>query len=226
MSSNTQQPWAIVVGAGPAGLLLALRLAQQSISVCLLDMAETLDTQPRATHYASPAVHELARAQVLEEIREAGFDPKVVSFRRLDEKRTRYATMDAAVLADHPDRMACLPLNDLSRILLARLEKQPSASVRWQCKVVDLGQDETRAWLDVETATGKERLFATYIAGCDGANSQVRRSLFGDWEFPGRTWNEQIVATNVSHTSSLPVLNMATFSRVLTCSCQIDVLPI
>lgn len=204
MSANTPQPWAIVVGAGPAGLLLALRLAQQNIAVCLLDMAETLDAQPRATHYASPAVYELARAEVLDEIREAGFDPKVVSFRRLDENRTRYATMDAAVLGNHPDRMACLPLNDLSRILLARLEKQPTASVRWQCKVVGLGQDEMRAWLDLETATGKERLFASYIAGCDGANSQVRRSLFGDWEFPGRTWNEQIVATNVSKPPCFP----------------------
>jgi 2-polyprenyl-6-methoxyphenol hydroxylase-like FAD-dependent oxidoreductase len=37
---------------------------------------------------------------------------------------------------------------------------------------------------------------ADYVVGCDGANSTVRRLLYGD-SYPGRTWEEQIVATNV-----------------------------
>jgi 2-polyprenyl-6-methoxyphenol hydroxylase-like FAD-dependent oxidoreductase len=36
-----------------------------------------------------------------------------------------------------------------------------------------------------------------YVVGCDGANCTVRRRLFGEMEFPGFTWEEQIVATNV-----------------------------
>lgn len=200
---DQQNPWAIVVGAGPAGLLLALRLAQQDIPVCLVEMSATLDEQPRASHYLSPAVYELGRAGVLDEVRQAGFDPKTLSFRRIDEQRTRYGCMNAAVVADHPDRMVCLPLNGLAQILLARLEKLPSATIRWQCKVVGLGQDDQHAWLDVATASGRERLYAQYIAGCDGSNSQVRRSLFGNAVFPGFTWEEQIVATNVRESSTL-----------------------
>lgn len=38
---------------------------------------------------------------------------------------------------------------------------------------------------------------ADYIVGCDGANSIVRRNLFGDMVFPGFTWDKQIVATSM-----------------------------
>lgn len=193
-------PWVIVVGAGPSGLLLALMLARQDISVCVIDMAPTLDEQPRATHYAPPAVHELLRAGVIDDIRVAGFDPKKLAFRQLDKARTTYAALDCSVIADNPERMVCLPLNSLTRILLDHLAKLPHAAVRWSCRVVGIGQDAGKAWVDVEgpeSPDGRQTMSASYIVGCDGANSQIRRSLFGDWEFPGFTWDEQIVATNV-----------------------------
>ena len=54
----------MIVGAGPAGLLLGLRLAKENIDVTLVDMGHELDTQPRATHYASPAVQEFPHISV------------------------------------------------------------------------------------------------------------------------------------------------------------------
>jgi 2-polyprenyl-6-methoxyphenol hydroxylase-like FAD-dependent oxidoreductase len=76
------------------------------------------------------------------------------------------------------------------------LDKQPTAEVLWSHTVTSLGQDDTCAWVDVETPSGAQRLTASYIVGCDGGGSKVRRELFGS-SFPGRTWDEQIVATNV-----------------------------
>ena len=43
----------------------------------------------------------------------------------------------------------------------------------------------------------EEVVKAKYVVGCDGANSIVRRKLFGE-EYPGFTWDAQIIATNVS----------------------------
>jgi 2-polyprenyl-6-methoxyphenol hydroxylase-like FAD-dependent oxidoreductase len=61
--------------------------------------------------------------------------------------------------------------------------------VKWRYRVVDIGQNEAQAWVFVETPTGRQRYEADYVIGYDGANSQIRRSLFGDLNFPGEALN-------------------------------------
>lgn len=191
----------IVVGSGPAGLVLSLLLAKQGINVIILDAAEKLDQNPRATHYSAPAVYELRRAGVLQDVINEGFCPDGVAWRDIDGNAiVSLSNKDTAP----EDQMACLPLNHLTRIIMDHLARQPTAEIRWSHKVLStIGQDDKSAWVEVETPNGKEKLSADYIVGCDGANSQIRRSLFGDMEFPGRTWDEQIVATNVGRLSLL-----------------------
>jgi len=62
----------LIVGAGPAGLLLALFLAKKGIQTHVIDSGGALDNQPRATHYGTAAVHELAGAGVLDDIQAEG----------------------------------------------------------------------------------------------------------------------------------------------------------
>lgn len=187
----------IIVGAGPAGLVLSLLLAKQGINVLILDGAEKLDEQPRATHYAAPATYELQRAGILQEVIDKGFSPDGVTWRDLDGNSL--GGMSSAPLPPE-DRIACLPLNRLTRIVMEHLARQPTAEIRWSHKVLStIGQDETSAWIMVQTPNGEHKFSADYIVGCDGATSQIRRSLFGN-DFPGRTWDEQIVATNVGQT--------------------------
>ncbi len=160
-------------------------------------MAPQLDPAPRATHYSWPAVYELQRAGVLEEVINKGFVvDQSVSWRKLDG--TLLAQIDIEKVP-REKRMVCLPLNHLTTILLDRISHEPTAQILWNHKVTKIGQDESKAWVDVETNDGEKSLEADYVVGCDGANSQIRRSLFGDWEFPGTTWDEQIVATNVRY---------------------------
>lgn len=190
----------IVVGAGPAGLLLALLLGNRGIQVQVVEASDKLDEQPRATHYGPPAVYELRRAGVIEDIRKEGFIPHGVCWRKLDG--TFLAGLDGSVLDGDPDRLTCLPLNKVSKIMHNHVERLPSVEILWSHKVQKLGQDEHSAWVEVELSQGSKKLSADYVVGCDGANSQVRRLLFGDSTFPGRTWNEQIVATNTYYDCS------------------------
>jgi 2-polyprenyl-6-methoxyphenol hydroxylase-like FAD-dependent oxidoreductase len=189
----------IIVGAGPSGLLLGLLLSRAGITVDLVEMAHSLDANPRAAHYSAPAVYELHRAGVLDEVREKGFMPDGVSWRKLDEQKTvlcKISNRNSGI--DPLYRMVCLPLHRLGKVFEEHLAKQPTARILYGHRVVDQGQDEGKAWVEVEVDDGsRKKLTADYVVGCDGANSKVRRLLFGDTTFPGFTWDRQIVATNM-----------------------------
>lgn len=186
----------IVVGAGPSGLVLALLLGQKGVNVEVVEATETPDQQPRATHYNSPATHVLQRAGVLNEIREAGVMTNKIAWRKPDG--TLLADLDLTVIPEESsERMTARPLNQVSEIILRRLHSQSSVEIKWAHKVVGVGQNDDEAWVEVETPSGKQQLKADYIVGCDGANSIIRRALQGDLNFPGKTWDQQIVATNV-----------------------------
>ncbi|KAF2466732.1 FAD/NAD(P)-binding domain-containing protein [Lindgomyces ingoldianus] len=192
----------LIVGAGPSGLLLALLLARQlpKIEITLVDANDGLDTRPRATHYGPPAAYELRRAGIIEDVKSQGFIPKKVCWRKLDG--TYLAGLDGSVMEGiTEDRLVCLPLDRLGKILVDHLKSHPNVSIKWGHNVTGLGEDAERskAWVDVDIKdqSSTRRFEADYVVGCDGANSQVRRTLFGDLNFPGRTWDEQVVATNV-----------------------------
>lgn len=179
-------------------MLLALLLGRQGVQVQLLEAAEALSDAPRATHYGGAATYEFHRAGVLDEIINQGIRVGTTCWRKLDG--TYLAGFDSRDIPDYPYPLVCLPLDKVSKILYKEIEKQSSIQVSYSHKATGVGQDEQTAWVDVDTSKGTQRLEADYIVGCDGANSQVRRSLFGSKSFPGKTWDEQVVATNVGYT--------------------------
>lgn len=174
----------------------------------VLDAAAHLDQQPRAAHYGTPAIPEFIRAGIVEQIRERGLVLDTMCWRQPadagadgeGEAHAYIAGFDAgAVLRDvggHDLRTHCLVLQDLDQLMLDEAVRL-GAVVEWEHKVVGVGQDERAAWAEVELKDGgRKRVEGDYVVGCDGANSAVRRALFGD-EFPGWTWDAQIIATNV-----------------------------
>ncbi|KAJ9270601.1 hypothetical protein DTO212C5_3390 [Paecilomyces variotii] len=183
----------LIVGAGPSGLLLSILLARQGISTTLLEQTSQLDEQPRAAHYAPPAIQILRKAGVLDDVAARGFKPSTACWRKVDG-----SVIAKMTFPDNPDAMVVLPLNRLGKVLYAHVQKyEPIAKVNWSHRVVDIGQDEKKAWAKVETPEGVKMFEADYVVGCDGGNSKIRRALFGEMNFPGETLDAQIIATNV-----------------------------
>ena len=186
----------VVVGAGPSGLLLSLLLAKHGVPVELLEATHELDNQPRAAHYSSPAVYELRRAGVIDDVIERGFKPSAFCWRKPNGEMIGYLKFD--VDPDDPMRMVVLPLDRLGKLLYEHLQRYPVASVKWGHRVVALGEDADKAWVQAETETGLVTIEGDYVIGADGANSFIRRTLFGGQaSFPGETLNATIIATNV-----------------------------
>jgi 2-polyprenyl-6-methoxyphenol hydroxylase-like FAD-dependent oxidoreductase len=172
-------------------------LARENIDVTLLDLQTELDTRPRATHYSPPASYELGKAGVLDDVVARGFIPGGIEWKKLDG--TPIASIPAMPehLRSPENGLVCLPLNFLGQVLKEHIDRYPSAKILWDHEVIGIEQGDKEATVIAKTKEGEKRFSADYIIGCDGANSKVRRALFGDWEFPGFTWEEQIVATNV-----------------------------
>jgi 2-polyprenyl-6-methoxyphenol hydroxylase-like FAD-dependent oxidoreductase len=163
--------------------------------VTLLDKADGVDSQPRAAHIFAPGIQLLRRAGALGDVRRAGFVPKNSTFRKPDG--TPIVTIEDFALSKGPDATTVLPIDTLGKILWSHAQKNDNISVSWGCQVLDVGQDEDSAWVSVRENGGTEKTIrADFVCGCDGATSQVRKSLFGG-AFHGKTWNDQMVATNV-----------------------------
>lgn len=197
----------IIVGAGPSGLLLALLLTSLSPTpqITIVEQSQTLNRSPRATHYGPVAVSVLRRAGVLDEVRRRGYMPTTLCWRALHGPRL--CGFDRRLLQDDADAMTVLGVGELCAVLAEALE-QKGIGIQWGQKVVALGGTEETAevaWVEGESvATGaRKKWSADVVVGCDGGNSSVRRLMFGSGNFPGFTWDQQIVATNVSSPSCL-----------------------
>ncbi|KAH7033749.1 uncharacterized protein B0I36DRAFT_111762 [Microdochium trichocladiopsis] len=186
----------IIVGAGPCGLLLAILLQKDGIDVTVLDGADKLDDQPRAILYGPSATVELERAGVFEQIRTEGYSPTSYSWRTPDSKRACKLSMHDVPESD-VIRPAMMGLGRVIEILYDRATAS-GVPVTFQHLVTGLGQDEGKAWVDVQIGVdGHERLEADNIVGCDGGKSTIRRTLLGKDGFPGMTWDKQLISTNV-----------------------------
>ncbi|TLD39257.1 FAD/NAD(P)-binding domain-containing protein [Venturia nashicola] len=202
MTPTTAPPFKkiLIVGAGPSGLLLALLLAQRDIPSIVLEGYDYLDTRLRATQYGVPATRVFRRAGILEDIRAASIGSfPTIQWRRVSDKKV-LTGIDMSCVKDHPDRMTILQLGEIIKIMYKHcLERGKGLiEIKFQHRVANIGQDEEKAWADVEVGEEKKyvRFEADYIVGCDGATSAVRRSLFGrDW--PGQTFDCQFIVQNV-----------------------------
>lgn len=180
---------------------MALLLAQRNIPSIVLEGYDYLDTRLRATQYGVPATRVFRRAGILEDIRAASIGSfPTIKWRRVSDKEV-LTSIDMSCVKDHPDRMTILQLGEIIKIIYKHcLERAKGLiEIKFQHRVANIGQDEQRAWADVEVGEEKRhiRFEADYIVGCDGATSAVRKSLFGR-EWPGQIFDCQFIVQNVS----------------------------
>ncbi|KAF2117172.1 hypothetical protein BDV96DRAFT_598104 [Lophiotrema nucula] len=184
----------VIVGAGPSGLLLGIMLSRNAgIKVTICDQDVKINGNPRAAHYAPSAMYDFKRAGIIDDVRKDGFSPKGVCWRLKD-------TTFLAGMGREPEQseysMSVLPLDRLGPLLVRHFESISGNEILWKHKLLNVEQDEKGATGIFETPDGEKQVTGDYLIGADGASSGVRTALFGK-EYPGVTFKQQIVATNV-----------------------------
>ncbi|MBO9575776.1 MAG: FAD-dependent monooxygenase [Sphingobium sp.] len=187
----------LVVGGGPTGFLTALGLAQAGLNVRLVEAEGQIIDSPRACVYHWSVLDGLEALGVRQEAETLGFSKNDYGWlRRETGDWMRYDLSVLGAVTDFPYNIH-LGQDRLADIGRRRLSAMSNAGVRFGTRFVGLTQDAEEVTAQVVGPDGPEEIRARWLVGADGASSNVRKALGLD--FPGMTWGERFVATNVYH---------------------------
>lgn len=165
----------VILGAGPAGLVLGNLLLSAGIDCVILERAarEHVQARARAGYLAERTVRLLDRHGLAGGLRRRGQEHGVCEFRTGGESfRLDYR------LLGRGEQHTVYPQHELVTDLLGQY-LAGGGRVRFEAEAVEVRDaDGTRPAVDVRDADGRPgRWHARYVAGCDGRHGAARRSL-------------------------------------------------
>ncbi|MFG1709791.1 FAD-dependent monooxygenase [Nonomuraea sp. M3C6] len=179
----------LIVGAGPAGLVLAAVLAAHEVDFTIVDAKSGPVTQSRAAilHVRTLELLDrlgLADRAVAQGVRTTG----VEIFER--GRRAGGFSLAGQGAADRTPFPYALGLEqDRTERLLVEWLAERGHGIEWDTELVALSDHPDGARAVVRRATGvRDTIAAGWVVGADGARSRVRRALGID--FPGGTYDQ------------------------------------
>jgi 2-polyprenyl-6-methoxyphenol hydroxylase-like FAD-dependent oxidoreductase len=185
----------VIAGAGPVGMVGALRLAQAGVPVLVLEQGDDLATDSKASTFHPPTLELLEQLGIVDEVLAQGLQAPV--FQQRTREGDVLANLDLSELHDvtaYPFRIQ-LEQSKLTRLILPVLSQLPGVEIRFGQHVdraEDAG-DHARIYVNGEA----EPIEAEWLIGCDGANSMVRQGL--GFEFDGVTFPERFLVMSTTH---------------------------
>ncbi|MGW2396049.1 4-hydroxybenzoate 3-monooxygenase [Kitasatospora sp. NPDC001664] len=166
----------LILGAGPAGLVLGNLLHAAGIDCVILERAtpEQLAARSRAGYLAANTVRILERHGLAEGLRRRGREHALCEFRTEDGAfRLDYSTLGRG------ERHTVHPQHELVADLLAHY-RQAGGQVRFGTEalaVLDAASDRPRVTVGSRENGATAAWQGRYVAGCDGRHGAARRSL-------------------------------------------------
>ncbi len=164
----------VIVGAGLAGLSLAVDLGMRGVPTVVIDQDASVGaagTASRGVAYASRTLEFFDRIGIADLIAEKAAtwsEGRIFDDRELI---SHYFVRDA----ENQKWPAFLNIQQfyVEEFLATRAAALDNVEVRWHSKVVDVTQTDELATLRVDTPEGQYSLQANWVAACDGANSSM-----------------------------------------------------
>lgn len=185
----------LIVGAGPVGLTLALDLGRRGVRCMVIERNETSIQLPKMERCNARTMEIYRRLGVAEQIRDAGLPrdapmdvflaPSMVEAPMAHLPYPSVAKAKAEIAARN-DGQPLEPYQLISQytlepLLRAFVESLPTVTVRFCCELLDFSQDASFVSARVRSTAGshpkEETIRASYMVGCDGGSSTVRKQL-------------------------------------------------
>jgi 3-(3-hydroxy-phenyl)propionate hydroxylase len=190
-SLNGPNQQVLIVGAGPVGLTVALRLAHFGIPCTVIEAQAGLQRDLRASTFHPPTLDMLDEHGLAAPLIAHGRSCPTWQV-RLHETHER-AEFDLAVLAAdtrHPYRLQCEQFK-LCELLAARLRESSCVHVEWGARVTGLHATSEGVVVQARRGDETQELGGRLLVGADGARSVVRDAL--GLEFSGSTYPETTI---------------------------------
>ena len=179
----------LIAGAGPVGLVGALKLARAGVSVTVIESLQQPAEDLRASTFHPPTLDMLEDLGLLDWMLPRGLKSPV--FQHRDRPTGDVFSFDLGLLAGevrHPFRLQ-LEQWKLMRHIASLLEAMPNVRLCFGERAVHVEQTARGVRLSTETATAIRHHEGRYLIACDGANSIIRKWL--GIEFEGLTYPEK-----------------------------------
>ncbi|TMH25346.1 MAG: 2-polyprenyl-6-methoxyphenol hydroxylase [Betaproteobacteria bacterium] len=183
----------LVVGGGPIGLTLAIDLGIRGVRCTLIEQKEAPQFLPKMERCNARTMEIFRRIGIADKVRAAGLRDDipmdvfiVLSLAEPPLLHLPYPSVKSAraeIRACNDGSMPLEPYQLISQYTLEPLLKSiaeglPSVTVRYGCQLESFTQDESGVAASVKHANGMVgAIGASYMVGCDGGGSTVRKQL-------------------------------------------------
>ncbi|WP_159350466.1 FAD-dependent monooxygenase [Roseomonas harenae] len=161
---------ALVVGAGPTGLLLGSELRRRGVNCRIIDAHPTSLPWDRATVVHPRSLELFESLGIAAPLLAAGVKQRVA---RLYSAGSILGEIDLADCGSRYGFNIGLSEEVTESILTEYLHRQGGEIMR-SCRLIDLQQQEDGVLVTIERSGAREQLSAQWVVGCDGNRSTVR----------------------------------------------------
>ena len=197
----------LIAGAGPAGLVTALKLAQLGVASVVLAAELQVSEGSRAIVFTRRTMEILQDVGVAQRVSESGLPWR---FGNSFFRGQRVFRMEAP--HDEDDRffpMINLQQQFLEEYLLQACRQEPLIELRWGNKVEAVAQQASHASVTVDTPTGPYTLETEWLIAADGGRSGLRSAL--KLQMEGASYEGHFVIADIRCDLPLPTERLAFF---------------
>ncbi len=192
----------LIVGGGTVGLYLAMELGHYGIDCLLVTEQPTTSTHPKGSTINARSMEHLRRLGAAEQVRALGIPRDhntditfITRFNGYELGRIEMPSCNEKIADRGPRGHTLLtpePIHRANQLYLEplfrqRAEASDSVTLRfgWRLSSFEDRGDRVEALVEQVSTGEQHRVIADYLAGCDGANGNIRRQL--GFKYAGRT---------------------------------------
>ena len=182
----------VIVGRGPVGMTTALLLAHYRVPSVVIDPMPSDKVLPgsKAVLIAGHVIAITGPIGVGQLIADEGLAWAVS---RTFIRGKEVTTTDVSTTQGLLPKIVNLPQKRVEELLLERLHAEPLITLISESEVVDFYETENGVNVSVDTPSGTKMLMTSWLIGCDGSKSTVRKKLGLIFEGYGHDENFLIV---------------------------------